>query len=380
MLDKVQDTLFTRQIQPKQIATFDTSTSTAQPTSAAYSIPFELSNLVGTPSLFWTDVDVLARLSATLSKSSAIGKEEITYFNQQTRLYWRAREETALPATILYTYVIRHLDDITLLLARLHSSKLRSYLCETICRTVLLAGILLYDMGHYAKARQQYQIAFQAATEAKNPILQAIVWGWTSFTWTYAKCYKEALSCVQQACYFAKQTEDIMVQAWLGAIEAEIQAHLYDSGACLRSLKSMERGIGASPSQGNSYLFEFNPVLLLGYKGVCLQQFYRREKPTTRTFLREAQEALELALASETPMKRKLYYLNDLAGVYARQGEVEVACSHVMQSIPLTLQVGSGSKTLRSHLLLVRTLLQPYEDTSFVRALDEQLSPLLLEI
>lgn len=329
------------------------------------------------PSLFRTDVDVIARLSTVLSKPSVVSEREITYFDQQTRLYWRAREEIALPATKLYAYVIRHIDDISVLLVRSHLPMLRSYLCEIVCRTVLLAGILLYDMGQYTKARQQYQVAFQAATEANNLVLQAIVWGWASFTWTYAKCYSEALYCVQQARHFATQTSDIIIQAWLGAVEAEIQVHLQNSDACLQSLTAMERGFGESPSQDISYLFEFTPMLLLGYKGVCLQQLYRRQAPATHGLLQEAKESLEQALAGEAPTKRKLYYLSDLAGVYARQGEVETACSYVVQGLPLVMQVGSGSKTIRQHLLQVRALLQPYEHTSSVQALDKQIAPLL---
>jgi tetratricopeptide (TPR) repeat protein len=149
-------------------------------------------------------------------------------------LYWRAREETALPATTLYSYVIRHIDDLAILLAHSHLPVLRSYLCETVCRTVLLAGILLYNMGHYAKARQHYQTAFQAATEANNSVLQAIVWGWRSFTWTYAKHYTKALRCVQQARSFATQMTDILTQAWLGAIASEIQACLGNREACCK--------------------------------------------------------------------------------------------------------------------------------------------------
>lgn len=359
--------------------------STASPDvnlSTDHSTPLEFLNPTSTPlsipSLFRTDVDVLARLSTVLNKPSVVGEREITYFDQQTRLYWRAREETALPATTLYAYVIRHIDDIHMLLARSHLPMLRSYLCEIVSRTVLLAGILLYDMGQYAKARQQYHVAFQAAMEADNPVLQAIVWGWMSFTWTYAKRYTEALRCVQHARSFATQTTDSIIQAWLGAIEAEIQAHLHNRDACLQALSDMERGIGTSPSQDTLYLFEFNPVLLLGYKGVCLQQLYRRQEPATHSLLQEAKETLEQALASEAPLKRKLYYLSDLAGVYARQGEVETACAYVIQSIPLIMHVGSGSKTIRKHLLQVRALLQPNEHTSSVQALDEQMALLLL--
>jgi DNA-binding SARP family transcriptional activator len=333
---------------------------------------------VASPSFLRTDVDVLTHLTLLINKTSVVNEREIGYFDQQTRLYWHAREETALPATTLYIYVIRHIDDITLLLARSHLPILRSYLCEIICRTVLLAGILLYDMGQYAQARQQYSLAFQAAKEANNLVLQAIVWGWTSFTWTYTKSYMEALGCAQYAHSFAIQTKDRMMQAWLGAIEAEIHAHLGDHGACLQALSDMEHNMGGFPSHDISYLFEFNPVLLLGYKGVCLQQFYQRQVPATHRLLQEAKESLELALASEAPLKRKLYYLTDLAGVHARQGEVETACSYIIQSIPFITQVGSGSKTIRKHLLQARTLLQPYEQTSFVEALDRQMAPLLI--
>jgi DNA-binding SARP family transcriptional activator len=143
-------------------------------------IPLELpgasrASLV-TPSVLWTDVDVLSRLSAVLDHAIGVGEKEITYADQQTRLYWRAREESILPAHTLYAHVIRHLDDLITFLARSLLPTLRLYLCEVVCRAVLLAGILLYDMGQYEKARQHYQAAFRAAAEAHNPILQALVW------------------------------------------------------------------------------------------------------------------------------------------------------------------------------------------------------------
>jgi hypothetical protein len=169
------------------------------------------------------------------------------------------------------------------------------------------------------------------------------------------------------------------VQAWLGAIESEVQAHLHNREACLQLLNAIEGTISTSSSLDISYLFEFNPVLLLGYKGICLQQFYRKQDPTTSILLREAKEALEHAVINETPLRRKLYYQIDLAGIYARQGEIEEACMCVVQSVPLILQVGSGSKTLRKHVLQVRTLLQPYEQLTSVQALDAQMAPLLIK-
>jgi tetratricopeptide (TPR) repeat protein len=80
-------------------------------------------------------------------------------------LYWRAREESVLPAGTLYAHVIRHSDDLATFLVRSLLPTVRLALCELVCRTVLLAGILLYDMGQYEQARQHYQLAFQAAAQ-----------------------------------------------------------------------------------------------------------------------------------------------------------------------------------------------------------------------
>jgi DNA-binding SARP family transcriptional activator len=325
-----------------------------------------------------SDNNILSRLSNILDEHISVSEQEATYFDQQTQLYWRIREASLLSTNRLYAHVMRHLDDITTFLTHSLSPSTRVCLCETVCRTALLAGILLYDMGWYEQARQHYLVAFQAAAEANNFKLQAVVLGWMSFTWTYAKQYPDALVSVQQARYFGIQTSDTVIQAWLGAVEAEIQAHLQNRDACLQSLNTVEQALGISPSQDISYLVEFTPVLLLGYKGVCLQQLYQKHLPETHAFLREARNALEQALASDAPTKRKLYYLSDLAGVYAREGDVEAACSYVTQTLPVIKHIGTSSKTIRHHLIQTRTLLQPYQDTSYVQKLDEQMMPMFV--
>ncbi|HEU5382250.1 MAG TPA: hypothetical protein VFV38_43100 [Ktedonobacteraceae bacterium] len=325
-----------------------------------------------------TDSDVSDRLAKLLTKSSITGAEEIMYFNQQTRFYWQAREETSLSVVTLYSSVVKYINDLTMILAYSHLPTFRQQLCETISRTVLLAGILLYDMGQYTKARKNYQIAFQAANEAGNLALQAIIWGWTSFTWTYSQHYQKALHCIQHACHLATSTSDICIHAWLAAIEAEIQSHLLNRDACEQWLTTLDRSLDVLPSLDTAYLFEFNPVLLLGYKGVCLQRLYQKQEPKTHSFLREAKEALEQALESEAPLKRKLYYLSDLASVYARQGEVEKACAYVTQSLSTVLQIGDGSKNIHKHLFQVHALLQPYKSVASVQTLDGQLNLLHL--
>lgn len=323
-----------------------------------------------------TESDVTDRLTALLIRPSSTG--EVMYFEQQTRLYWRAREENVLSVTELYRSVISYMDSLTMALARASLPLVRQQLCATIGKTTLLAGMLLYDMGQYTRARIQYQIAFRAAIEAGNPMLQGIIWGWASFTWTYSRQYPEALHAIQYARHLASPTSDRLVHAWLAAIEAEIQAHMLNRAACMACLTLMDNAMDVTLSPDTAYLLEFHPVLLLGYKGVCLQRFYQQDAPETHRWLRDAKSALKSALASEAPPKRKLYYLIDLASAYARQGEVEKACASMAQSIPALMQMG-GSKTLHTHVWQARALLQAYESAPSLQALDEQLHPLRLK-
>ncbi len=114
-------------------------------------------------------------------------------------------------------------------------------------------------------------------------------------------------------------------------------------GICLQALKNIENCADISSSIEISYLYEFNPSLLLGNRGVCLQQFYRQQNPATYGFFQEAKQCLELALNSNAPTKRKIYYLNDLASAYARQGEIEIACAYAAQSVPMIVHIGIES-------------------------------------
>jgi len=91
--------------------------------------------------------------------------------------------------------------------------------------------------------------------------------------------------------------------------------------------------------------------------------------------LQEAKESLEQAITSNALDRRKLTYLNDLAELYARQGEIELACSYATQCIMLIDQF--GSKNAQQRLFQVHHLLQPYKESSYVQALNEQITPLL---
>ncbi|MBX5459322.1 MAG: hypothetical protein IRZ31_20710 [Thermogemmatispora sp.] len=352
------------------------SPAAPQPASPFFSLPsFERTS---SDLLVVTDTELCDRLMTLLTRPALAAQREIHYFDQQTRVYWLAREEHALPPSLLYSAVVKYLESLTFVLAGSQTAGFRQRLCATISRTALLAGVLLYDRGHYSKARTSYQLALRAAAEADDPLLQAVIWGWMSFTWTYSLQYQRALRCIQAARQLSLPHADRLLHTWLAAVEAEIRAHLHHHDTCLECLRVLEQEGSSAQESDLAFLIEFQPGLLLGYKGVCLQLLYQRQQSTTNGFLREAQEALEQALTTPSPPRRKLYYLSDLASAYARQGEIEQACTFVSRCLALLTELGEQSLTAQKHLLQVQELLQPYHDVPSVKALNEQLQPFSL--
>jgi tetratricopeptide (TPR) repeat protein len=160
-------------------------------------------------------------------------------------------------------------------------------LCSITGATALLVGALLYDMSYYAEAREFYTAAIKAAQEANNPRLEAVIWGWMSFAWTYENNPRAALTCIQQARRLAAGKANTMVCAWLAAVEAEIQANLGDLDACLLAFEGTASLEDQLSSHEESYWIHFDRSLLAGYKGVCFRRLYRPEDGRTHSFLRD---------------------------------------------------------------------------------------------
>lgn len=319
-------------------------------------------------------LETFEKLVWVLDKPSRLENSSLTYLDQRTMYYWRDRDESTLTPRDLLIHIEEHMRILIRLLDDPLSPSARLSLCSTTSKTALLYGVLLYDLGHFEQARNIQDIAMRAASEGGNYALQAVCGGWKCFTWMNTHDYMQALSCIQEARQRAAHTSDLMVQAWLSAIEAEVQAHLADRHACLTSLQQAEKSLGASFSENTYALFRLNPAQFLGYKGVCLQQFYQKDDPTTHRLLQEAREALEQAIKETGIHRRKLTYLSDLAALYARQGEIELAYTYATHCLSSMNRVDSHMS--RQRLLQIRSLLQPYEHHSLVQDFNEQIRPL----
>lgn len=331
-------------------------------------------NLSGDLVMPGTHLDLLQRFSHAFGSQTPIDRGLLQILEARTQHYWQVRHAASISSSDLWRYVAPQIQrSLTFLEGPLFPEQ-RAQICAMLSQSAILAGVLTYDSGRQPAARSWYKLAIQAAHEAGTPKLAAIALGWMVFTWTYVHDYRQALACVQQALSEARHFSDDLLLAWLKANEAEIQIYLAQKHDSLAALKQAEGLIDQEPS-AEQYLFNLNPVQLLGYKGACFQRLYRRDDPGTKSFLRDAQEALQHAIASPTSMRRQVTFLHDLAGTYARSGEIEAACAIIERSFPFLTEL--GEKTAQKRLEAVRGLLSEASDTPVVQALDEQIAVLV---
>jgi DNA-binding SARP family transcriptional activator len=311
--------------------------------------------------------DALDRFLRALKKPSGIDTTTLNYLNQRTLHYWSDRSCRTIAPHALLHYVVEHSQRLTQFLESSLQPTVRRDIYSISSRTALLIGALLFDMGEYEQARNVFTSALQAAQEANDATLQALCWGWISFTWTYSKNALAALVCVQEGRRFAEKSSDHRAQAWLAAIEAEIQAHLRQSDACLKALDDSEKIKDVKPPFEDYHLTEFDHSRLAGYKGACFRKLYHPEKAQTYIYLENAQQALKESLA--TRQRPGSTHLLDLAWTYVMQEEIEEACKYAMQAVPIMQQTKSQTEVLR--LADLRLVLEPWKDTRYVKSLDE---------
>jgi transcriptional regulator with XRE-family HTH domain/tetratricopeptide (TPR) repeat protein len=324
-----------------------------------------------TPSIF-------ERFSRVLTNHSNIDETTLRYLETRTNQYWLDRHSAVVSSPDLLIYALEHFQRVITFLEWSMLPTIRTHLCSIASGTAQLVGHLLFDMNYYTDARAFHKLAITAAQEANNSSLEAVAWGRMSFTWTYSGNAQKALPCIQQARRLAEGKTTNTVQAYLAAVEAEIQATLGDSDACMKALNGAECIKYFSQTDESNYWLRFDRSRLAGYQGACFRRLYNPEDHTTTMFLSNAQRALKDALArlEASMLQRRPALLIDIASTYTHQGEIEKACEYAIQAVTIIKQI--RSKAAIKRLLALRQDLEQWKSTSYVRNLDKQIEPLLV--
>lgn len=324
-----------------------------------------------------TSDELLERFLRAIQKPSTIDIPTLNYLEKRTTTYWQDRHTAVLASNDLLGYVLEHFHRVTTFLENPLTPTMRTRLCSDASEIAQLAGHLLFDIGDFIKSRSYHKAAIAAAQEANNSALQATAWARMSFTWTYSEEPQEALRCIQIARQLASNT-NVTVQAYLAAVEAEIQAIIGNDQACYKALGDAEKFEEHQYSNQESYWLHFDYSRFVGYKGSCFHRLYHSKNNQDKSLLEGAQGALIDALErlSPTKIQRRPILLLDLANIYAKQGAIDEAYSYADQAMSITTQL--RSKTVQQRLFSLQKELSPWKDVHCVRNLNSQISSLLI--
>jgi DNA-binding SARP family transcriptional activator len=335
---------------------------------------FHLPKTLFTGTMDVEQANTLRRFAQVLMKPPQLEETLFQYLEVCTEQLWRNRQSAVLSSQALYAPVNAHLQKITTLLEKPLLPTERTRLCSLLSQTAQLLGELSLDMSLYAQGKAFHQAALVAAQEAENHFLAGVSWGRISLASIYSKEIPDAFIAVQQAQGLAKKHATPMIQGWLAAIEAEIQANLAYPDRCLEALDAAERFDGRLSSPLEDYLVRFDRSLLGGYQGVSYRLLSQPGQPQSSFFLQKAHDSLKEAVVSLHPLflQRKPTLLADLALVAIQRQDIEEACELISQAIALATQMQLQKVIKR--LIYMQEILAPWKDTSSVKALSPHLA------
>jgi transcriptional regulator with XRE-family HTH domain len=242
--------------------------------------------------------------------------------------------------------------------------ELRRSLAGAASEITMLAGRMsFFDLGRPSQAEPYYQDALEAAQEAQDRPLQAVVLGNKSFLPRSRGDFTAALQLLDQAKRLVP--DDPIVRSWAMALEAMTKAWAHEPAESLVILEAAEAVLDdATPEAAPAWFDYYDRSRLAGFKG---QVHIRLAQPET------AHAALTEAIGALDPdaAKQRACYLADQATVCVDEGEVDQACRLGIQALHLlgAVEYETGVQRVRD----LRTKLRPWWNHPAVAALTEQL-------
>jgi tetratricopeptide (TPR) repeat protein len=242
--------------------------------------------------------------------------------------------------------------------------ELRRSLAAAASEITMLAGRMsFFDLGRPSQAEPYYQDALEAAQDAGDRPMQAVVLGNKSFLPRSRGDFASALQLLDQAKRLVP--DDPVVRSWAMALEAMTQAWAQEPTQSLATLEAAETVLDAgTPEAAPAWFDYYDRPRLAGFKG---QVHIRLAQPeTAHAVLEEAMGALDPDAA-----KQRACYLADRATVCVDEGEVDQACQLGIQALQLLGEVEYETGVQRVRDLRVK--LRPWRNHPAVADLTEQL-------
>lgn len=322
-----------------------------------------VSGLLVSPSAELIDPPLWERLSKTLVKPSSIDHQALQGLEHITKSYWQLR--SSLGYSSLLKGFLGHLETVEQLLRSTQPSPVHKHLCTVASEISQRIGAIYFDMRNYTLAKSYYKVSIEAAKEANNQTLWAVGLGRMSSLPIYNSNPHEAIPLLQAAQKVAVLHCTPQINAWLASVEAEAQANLHDEQLCIQLLGSAEHTLDSANQGADAYEIKFDYPRLVGYKGTCYLHLQK-----TNAALEVLNESIKLIDASS--VRQRSIITVDTAAAYVQMGEIEAACSSVIQASQLNRS--TKSSLVMQRLQQVRAAMQPWVMMGAVKDLDAQLT------
>jgi tetratricopeptide (TPR) repeat protein len=265
------------------------------------------------------------------------------------------------PPTELMVPVSAHLELVDDLVKQC-SGATQQRVLRNHSQIALLAGRLaFFDLRDSMSARAYYGAALDSSREANDPHLAATL-GHMSFIPAASGGFNAAADLLESANKSAASLT--VLPSWLASVEAEIQAK---AGQLHASLTAIDRAEG-SLTLGHEvpvWMDYYDMTRLQGFKGFAYLKAGKPEE--ARTALSEALSGLD-----GHAVKQRAVFLTDLATTYLHDDEIDKGAEVATEAADVLSKAGYATSVERLHEF--RGLVQPWQDRTSVKELDERLA------
>jgi transcriptional regulator with XRE-family HTH domain len=293
--------------------------------------------------LFNSD-DLYERVRYALRKPSVVDDIALEHLESVTHDCWKMMPVVGgVVSHHSRKYVLDRLNTVTRLLEGSQPILIHEQLCSIAGKLSLIIANISSNIRDYKTAKIYYEIAIEAAQEARNIPLQAVSLVRLSFNSTRADRPDESLPLVQEANYLVThcgQHATITTRSWIAAALAEVFANLKNAKACFEALAQSELQVPYPAVEEDPYYTTFSTFLLAGYKGTCYVLL--RQPKNAEKVLGEALKQLPVSSTYQ-----KGYILSDLAQSYIQQGKLEEMYDCANNALAIAVQTNAPEIFLR---------------------------------
>lgn len=228
------------------------------------------------------------------------------------------------------------------------------------------AGWLSFDLGNFETAIYYYEQARLAAYEARNTELGIFVLCNMSHLATWRGQPRVGIDHAMAAQYWAKDTDDHLLCAYIADVAARAYAGADQQRACQEALDTAQAGVTDVPMQtpATSLVYFYGPGQLASTRSQCLLQLDNAEQA-------EQAAKYSLELVGSSFVRNRAFSTIGLGKAHIAAGDIDEAARVIGEGAALAIR--NRSTRVIDRLSRARASMQAWQYTPAVKELDDKL-------